>query len=190
MAGDIDIASFESALEELRFGDAESMLSSADVANDVRDRLVAARQAAHDRAQALYQRLREMAEAGDHAGILRVRGNPETTRLMSLLADTPRDRIELYFRNADRWEESQRQTARRRLSDAAKALGGLDLQLARGLLARVDNRFLEEEEIAEKDQLLLEVSARAMELESLQETGSRLIEEAEPKRRRWWQRGD
>ncbi len=154
------------------------------------ERLAAARHAAQDRAQSLYQRLRELAETGDHARILQIRANPETARLMRLLPDTPRDRMELYFRNADRWEDSQRQTARRRLSDAGKALGGLDLQLARGLLARVDNRFLDEQEIAEKDQLLLEVSARAMELESLQETGSRLIEEAEPKRRRWWQRGD
>jgi len=94
----------------------------------------------------------------------------------------------LFFRNAARWEDSQRQTALRRLADAERALSGLDLQLARGLLARVDGRFLDSEEIARKDALLLDASARTMELEHLENEGRRLISEAEPKKRRWWRR--
>jgi hypothetical protein len=142
-------------------------------------------EAAHE----LYRRLTEAAEEGRQPEIVAIRDAPDTARLVELLSDTQQDRAALFFRTATRWEESQRQTALRRLADAGKALAGLDLELARGLLARVDSTYLDADEIAEKDALLLEVSARSMELEGLESEGRRLIEEAEPKRRRWWRRG-
>jgi len=140
-------------------------------------------------AQELYRRLTEAAEEGRQPEIVTIRDAPDTARLVELLSDTQQDRAALFFRTATRWEESQRQTALRRLADAGKALAGLDLELARGLLARVDSTYLDADEIAEKDALLLEVSARSMELEGLESESRRLIEEAEPKRRRWWRRG-
>lgn len=139
-------------------------------------------------AHELYRRLTDAVESGRQADVVAIRDDPHTDYLVGLLSDTQRDRADLFFRNAARWEESQRQTARRRLADAEKALGGLDLQLARGLLARVDSRFLDEEEIARKDRLLLDVSARSMELENLEDESRRLIAEAAPKKRRWWRR--
>jgi hypothetical protein len=142
-------------------------------------------EAAHD----LYRRLTDAVEDGRQAEVVALRDDPETPQLIELLSDTQQDRAALFFRNAARWEDSQRQTALRRLADAERALSGLDLQLARGLLARVDSQYLEADEIAKKDALLLDVSARTMELEGLESHGRRLIEEAEPKRRRWWRRG-
>ena len=139
-------------------------------------------------AQGLYRQLTDAIESGRQAEIVAIRDDPDTARLIELLSDTQRDRAALFFRNAARWEDSQRQTALRRLADAERALSGLDLQLARGLLARVDGRFLDTEEIARKDALLLDVSARTMELEQLENEGRRLISEAEPKKRRWWRR--
>lgn len=139
-------------------------------------------------AHELYRRLTDAVEGGRQAEVVVMRNDPDTARLLELLSDTQQDRAALYFRNATRWEESQRETALRRLSDAGKALGGLDLELARGLLARVDNTYLRSDEIAHKDSLLLDVSARSMELESLESESRRLIAEAEPKKRRWWRR--
>lgn len=143
-------------------------------------------ESAHD----LYRRLADAFDAGRQAEVVAIRDDAGTEALVALLSETQQDRVALFFRTATRWEESQRQTALRRLADAQKALDGLDLQLARGLLARVENRFLQDEEIARKDALLLDVSARSMELENLEDEGRRLIAEAEPKKRRWWRRGD
>ncbi len=72
-------------------------------------------------------------------------------------------------------------------------MDGLDLELARGLMNRVDSRFLSDEQKEERDQLLLDISARTMELESLDENGDELIEKREPRQQRnsgrpWWRR--
>lgn len=190
MAGNVDLTSFQRALDELRFDDAASIIDggASDDSERLRARLEAQREDAERRAHELYQRLTDLADDGAYALVLGIQEQESTDSLLALLSDTHRDRAALFFRNASRWLDSQVQTARRRLGDARKALGGLDLQLARGLLARVDNRYLTEDEIAEKDALILEVSARSMELESLEETSGRLIEESRPKRRRWWRR--
>jgi hypothetical protein len=56
----------------------------------------------------------------------------------------------------------------RRLGESRRALEGLDFELAAGLMRKVDGRFLSAERREERDDLLLEMSARTMEIESLE----------------------
>jgi hypothetical protein len=181
---------FERALSELRFDDAAELIggASAAVQPDLNKRLDDERTRRQPEAQELYRRIVDLSTIRDHASLLDLKSDPDTDRLVGLLSETARDRVALAFRYVDRWLESQVATSRRRLADARRASHGLDLQLARGLLARVDGRFLDESERQERDDLLLEIAARMMELEDLESTGSRLIEEATPQRRRWWRR--
>ena len=139
-------------------------------------------------ALARYQEIIDLGAERDYRALADLRRDATTPQLLALLDDAARQRAEFFLRQVERWEESQRETALRRLAEARKALEGLDLQLARGLLSRVDSRLLDEEARAEKSQLLLDLTARSMELEALQAAAERLSEESRPARRPWWKR--
>jgi hypothetical protein len=75
------------------------------------------------------------------------------------------------------------------MGEARRALDGLDLELARGLMNKIDGRFLSEDEAQERDQLLIDIAARTMEFESISETGDRLLQRTEETEERpWWRR--
>ena len=104
---------------------------------------------------------------------------------MDLLPTAASDRARLHLRQARRWADRKRATNRRRLDEARAALTALDLELARGLLARVEDPFLDDAGRKERDDLLLELSARTMEFEDI----ARAVPPPEqPRRRRWWRR--
>lgn len=185
-----DPESFEAALAEHRFDEAEELIAdaSADEVPGLRARLGQSRTEAEETARARYLRILDLGANGSYEELLELYGDPATPHLLATLSETERQRIDLHLRGAERWEESKRETNRRRMAEARRALDGLDLQLARGLIARVDGRYLDDEDAQERDELLLELSARSMELEDL----SRLDEQFEidrvRKRRRPWQR--
>lgn len=139
-------------------------------------------------ALALYQQIIDLGAERDYAALAELRLRPATPQLLTLLDDAARQRAELFLKQVERWEETQRETARRRLAEARKALEGLDLELARGLLTRVDNRLLDDEAREEKSRLLLELTARSMELEQLQAAAEQLRKEPRPARQPWWKR--
>ena len=190
MPVDFDQKSFDRALEEFRLADAEELASGADQSRvggllaEVESRRAAAEEAAKQR----YQRIIDLAAAESFPELLEIRHDPTTAPLLALLSKTARDRAEPYLRDADRWEQSRRRINTRRLAEARKALAGLDLQLARSLVARIDDRFLDEQGFAERDELLLALSARTMEVESLRATGEQLIEDSPPQKRSRWRR--
>lgn len=145
------------------------------------------------RAQARYQQIIELSGERRYAELTELVHDPSTRELLELLPEASRERAELHLKAVERWEARRRETSLRRLSEARTALDGLDLELAQGLVNKVDSRFLTEEERAQRDQLLLDISARRMELESLQRSGRELWEEAQPRRQRddrrpWWRR--
>lgn len=139
------------------------------------------------------QRVIELGEAQNLEEIVALAHEQTTQPLVKLTPETYRRRAELYLREAKRWEERQKETNARRLTEARRALSGLDLELARGLMKKIDGRFLSQEQEEERDQLLLDISARAMEIESLSETGDSLIQREKPRhegprRQPWWRR--
>ena len=144
---------------------------------------------AEDSARSLHERITRLGQRRETEAILELVEDPANRLLLESGPESSRRRAEAYVREAERWEERKRDTNARRLREARRSLDGLDLELARGLMNRIDGRFLTEEQEAERDQLLLDISARSMEMESLSETGDRLVEETEKTDERpWWRR--
>lgn len=182
-------------LDELRFDEAEELVEGAeeDAGTGLLDEIAAKRAAAEERARTVAEQIIELGDEREFDEIIDLAHDPDTRPLLDLLPDTYRKRPNLYLREAIRWEQKRKETSTRRLIEARKALDGLDLELARGLMNRVDSRFLTDEQKEERDQLLLDISARTMELESLDESGDELIERREPRQQRssgrpWWRR--
>lgn len=174
------------ALEELRFDDAAALaVDDVDAAQ-----VKAAREAALEAARGLQTEMVELGRAGDHRRILELQADPRTERLLSLLSPAVRERADLQIRLARRWADERRSTNRRRLDEAAKALAGLDFELARGLLLKIDGAFLDDADRGERDRLLLDLSARSLEMEELSSQADRLLAQAAPpKKKRWFRRG-
>ncbi|MFP4074658.1 MAG: hypothetical protein ACLFRT_05015 [Actinomycetota bacterium] len=191
----VDPSAVHQMLDELRFDEAEELAERGEREADAEllDQIAERREAAEERARTLAERIIELGDEREFKEIVDLAHDPDTRPLIDLLPDTYRKRPDLYLREAIRWEQKRREISTRRLAEARKALDGLDLELARGLMNRVDSRFLTEEQKEERDQLLLDISARTMELESLDENGDELIEKREPgqqrsSRRPWWRR--
>jgi hypothetical protein len=143
-----------------------------------------------EHARLLADRIMTLGHERRYPELYALANDARTEDLLSRLGETPRFRARLQLTESLRWAESKRRTAARRLEDASKALDALDLDLARGLLARVDGRFLDEDLVGLRDELLLSLSARTMEAEELSEVAGRIDEDADPpRRRRWWRRG-
>lgn len=191
----VDPSAVHQMLNELRFDEAEELVEEGEKAidSDLLDEIAQRREAAEERARTVAERIIELGDEREFEQIVDLAHDPDTRPLIDLLPDTYRKRPDLYLREAIRWEQKRKETSTRRLAEARKALDGLDLELARGLMNRVDSRFLTDEQKEERDQLLLDISARTMELESLDESGDELIEKREPRRHRssgrpWWRR--
>lgn len=136
-----------------------------------------------DQAWHLHRRILELADAEDPRSLLAIADDPTTGPLLERLPEAARHRAQLQLRWARRWADRQRDTNRRRLAEAHAALSALDLDLARRLLARIDGEFLEASERQRRDQMLLELSARAMEFEDI---ARQVPNDPPPTRRRWW----
>jgi len=191
----VDPSAVHQMLDELRFDEAEELVEEGDGEADTEllDEIAQRREAAEERARAIAERIIELGDEREFSQIVDLAHDPDTRALIDLLPDTYRKRPDLYLREAIRWEQKRREISTRRLGEARRALDGLDLELARGLMNRVDSRFLTDEQKEERDQLLLDISARTMELESLDESGDELIEKREPRQQRaskqpWWRR--
>ena len=115
--------------------------------------------------------------------------DPMTAPLLSVLPTELQDAAAIQFAAAESWRSRKIESHQRRLREASEALDGYDLRLARSLIGSVDDRYLSEEGRDDRDRLLLDLEARHMEAESLDETARKLEEELRPKRtKRWWNR--
>ena len=115
--------------------------------------------------------------------------DPMTAPLLSVLPIELRDAAEIQFAAAESWRSRKIENHQRRLTEASEALDAYDLKLARSLIGSVEDRYLSEDGRDERDRLLLDLEARHMEAESLDETARKLEEELRPKRtKRWWNR--
>jgi hypothetical protein len=181
-------------LDEFRFDDVVSLIEQAsDDPDPELLREIARRRAyAENRAKELVSRVIELGETDRFGEIIELAKEAATRPLLALTPASSRKRAELYVREAERWSLRRGEINARRLEDARRALEGLDLELARGLMRRIDDRFLSDGQEEERDRLLLDLAARTMEMESITETGRRLADEIEPqqsrRRRRRWRR--
>jgi hypothetical protein len=185
----------EKMLDEFRFDDAESLLEREDDDPDpeLRNEIDRRRAAAGHRARDLVSRVVELGESRRLGEVVELARQPTIRPLLALVPDASRERAELYLREAERWAERREETNSRRLGEARRALDGLDLELARGLMRRIDSRFLSREQRDERDRLLLDITARAMEVESLTAMGRDLVEDRRSQERKqrklpWWRR--
>lgn len=144
-----------------------------------------------ERARELYERIMTLAGEDRFAELAEIAADPATRPLLDALDEASEIRAQSHLNSAERWRARQQEIYARRLAEARRALDGLDMELARGLMNRIDGRFLTAEQTEEWDELLLEIEARARELEPLEETGHRLAP-AKPGttsgRSPWWRR--
>lgn len=136
----------------------------------------------------LAQRIQDLGARSDYPALAAIRDDPSTRPLLDSLPDPDRERADLVLRGVDRWLDSERRTALRRLTEAREALDAFDVDLAGALLRRVEDRLLDDEAREERDRLLLEVSARTMERESLAAAAERVVAETPRPRRRFFRR--
>ncbi len=173
-------------LNEYRFDDAEQLL--ADNTDPALAGEFAARRAdAEKQAEVIVQRLVDLGAKGHLDEFLAVIDDPVNQRLAPLASPSARGRLELYVQEAERWRKHQAAVNARRLQEARQALEGLDLGLAEGLMTKLDARFLSDQGQQERDQLLLDMAARRMEIESLGRVGDkkkRAPARRKPRRRR------
>jgi hypothetical protein len=144
-------------------------------------------EASLERAQQLTSYIRSLAVRDDYRGLLALAEHPDTEPLLDLLSNDLASGARVHLEAAERWRQRRIQANRRRLSEAHDALDSFDVPLARALLGRIEDEWLEPEDTAERDQLLIRMEARNMESEELATLAEEAIDEHRP-RRRWWQR--
>ena len=108
------------------------------------------------------------ARSRDNLTLVEIDTHPDTKELLGMLPEVESQQAEVHLRSARIWSAQQNEKAKGKLQAATKALGELDLSLARGILRKIDVSILKEPELARYDELLLAVEARAIELEEIQ----------------------
>lgn len=195
MRRNLDRDAFDQAISEFRFDDAARLLEEADPApsDEFVQQLEQARRKAEEAAQELYQQVTRHGADEEYAEVLAIGRHPSTDALLALLPKSGRRHAQAYLGAASRWATAKKKTSERRLAEAHRALADFDLQLARGLAHRVERDFLEDEE--DLDRLILDIEARAMELEPLREAQRSFPGERRPPQERssahkppWWRR--
>ncbi|MFZ0494027.1 MAG: hypothetical protein WAM81_12635 [Acidimicrobiia bacterium] len=165
----VEPARIRELLDEFRFEDAQRLLNESDDTNpDLGDEVATRRVEAEQQAEVIVQRLIELGEKGQLNEFIAMIDDPVTKRMIDLASHSSRARVDPYVGEAERWRKHQMELNARRLGEARRALAGLDFELAAGLMRKVDGRFLSAERREERDDLLLEMSARTMEIESLE----------------------
>lgn len=175
-------------LEDLRFDEAEEIAEERDVDSTLRADISTSRAAAEDEARALSDRIAALSAEQRLVELAEIGGDDRSRSLLALLGGSARRQAEMHLDEAIRWKAYKQRTSVRHLAEARTALDRLDVELARGLVNRVDGRFLSEEQLEERDRLLLDISARSMELESLESAGRELIDESDAESEPWWRR--
>lgn len=136
----------------------------------------------------LSRRILALAREHDHPALLEIDSDPETARLLALSGDELAKAAEVHLRGARAWQRKKEDANLRRLDEARLAIDGFDLGRARSLLLRIEEEYLTADGFAKRDALLIDLEARSMESEALQESAEQIIVESLPRWRRWFYR--
>lgn len=189
VTGTETLQAFEAALAAFRFGEAEALLPEfGDQSEDLAERLERERRRAEEAAQRLYQDIVRRGTADDLAGVAGLVGRPGAAALLGMLSEADRQRVEIHLAVARRWVENRKKRNARRLAEAQAALDRFDLELAKGLIANLDEQHLDETGIEQRDRILLDIEARKVELAPLREAEREFKTEVADSRRPWWRR--
>lgn len=180
----------EHALSELRFDDAKALLKPA--SDEDRslwtERIERERRQALDQASLLATLINTHATRHEHLVLLDLDEDPKTAWQLALLSAATRERAETHLRGARNWAQGQRHANLRRLDETDAALKDFDIGLARSIVRRLEERFLDDEGRDRRDQLLLDIAARAMETEELADVAGQIWQESQPDAKPWWRR--
>jgi hypothetical protein len=135
------------------------------------------------RARQLVDQIMRDARADDYKSLLEIGADPNTALLLSLLSESATQSASLHLRAARSWRGRQNKKTEDKLDAVQKALDGLDISLAKGLLRKIDSSILGEAELTRFDELLLATEARALELEDIQSRVPPLSPDKKQKRR-------
>ena len=189
VTGTETLQAFEAALAAFRFDEAEALLPEfGDQSEDLADRLERERRRAEEAAQRLYQDIVRRGTADDLAGVAALVGRPDAAALLGMLSEADRQRVEIHLAVARRWVENRKKRNARRLAEAQAALDRFDLELAKGLIANLDEQHLDETGIEQRDRILLDIEARKVELAPLREAERDFKTDVADSRRPWWRR--
>lgn len=162
----VDRTRLRELLDAFRFDEAFDMLDG-DADPDLIDEVAGRRDDAAKQAEVVVQQLIDLGTKGDLDEFLAVVDDPVNQRMIPLASPSARERLSVYSEEADRWRIHQFAVNERRLTEAQRALDGLDFGLAQGLISKLDEAYLTEEGHEMRDRILLEISARSMEVEPL-----------------------
>jgi len=181
-----DLDAIRQLLDDIRFEEAMKASDHNDSAllGEISER----RAAAEAEARALVDRVDDLSARGHLLDLAEIAEDDRSRRLIALLQASDRRQAEMRLDEAVRWKAYKRRTSVRHLAGARTALDRLDVELARGLVNKVDGRFLSDDQLEERDRLLLDISARSMELESMEAAGRELIDDSEDPDKSWWRR--
>ena len=173
---------FEQALRELDFAAAREIAERCDpgARAEMRERIKSARAEAGQRAGQLAGRIQSLARADHYEGLLALAADPDTGRLLNLLAPELRRGAKVHLDGARRRQERSQQAARRHIDAASAALSGLDPARAAQELARVERRWLNEDQREELDRLGRQISEARAEQRELTEITSEVLREHQP----------
>lgn len=189
VTGTETLQAFEAALAAFRFDEAEALLPEfGDQSEDLAERLERERRRAEEAAQRLYQDIVRRGTADDLAGVAALVGRPDAAALLGMLSEADRQRVEIHLAVARRWVENRKKRNARRLAEAQAALDRFDLELAKGLIANLDEQHLDETGIEQRDRILLDIEARKVELAPLREAEREFKTAVADSRRPWWRR--
>lgn len=172
-------------LDDLRFEEAMEAADDSDPA--LQTEISERRAAAEDEARALVYRIGSLSSEERLVDVAGLADDDRARALLALLPASDRRQAEMQLDEAVRWKAYKQKTSVRHLAEARTALDRLDVELARGLANKVDGRFLTEHQVEERDRLLLDISARSMELEAMEAAGRELIDDDDPDKS-WWRR--
>ena len=173
-------------LDSLRFEEAMQRADENDSAT--RAEISERRDAVEVEARALVDRIADLSNHRRLVDLAEIGEDHRSLRLLALLQASDRRQAEMQLDEAVRWKAYKQRTSTRHLAEARNALDRLDVGLARGLVNKVDGRFLTDEQIEERDRLLLDISARSIELESMEAAGRELMNESDASDTAWWRR--
>lgn len=182
----VDRDAIQQLLDDLRFEEALQAADDTDPA--LRAEISKLRAAAEVEARALADRVDDLSARGRLVDLGEIADDDRSRALLALLSVSDRRQAEMQLDEAARWKAYKRRTSVRHLTEARKALDRLDVGLATGLVNKVDGRFLSDAQLQERDRLLLDISARSMELESMEAAGRELMGEAGDPDESWWRR--
>ena len=184
-------AKIETLLAEYRFDEAVAHVSRTGDPDpeSVLKHIEKARLACEPAARRRNNAIQAAARNHDFPELIRLAQDPLTIRMLSVLPAELQTAAQLQLDNASDWLSQRVIANARRLVEAEDALESFDLRLSRSIIHRLEERYLTDDDRANRDRLLLAIEARSMEAESLADIAKTVEAELRPpRRRRWWSR--